>query len=504
VLAVGADVIEASHCLRKLAALMNGADPLEREVIRARAIRELERAGVTPPARMVDAALPRPTTDAAQEAQGAAIVFKDVEPWPEPVDGADILAGLVRVNARHVVLPKGAATAIALWIVHAHALDVAEVSPILGITSPEKRCAKTTELEVIGALVPRPLPAANITAASLFRAVDLYRPTLLVDEADSFLAGSDELRGIVNSGHRRASAFVVRCVGDDHEPRTFRTWGAKAVACIGALPGTLEDRAILVRMRRRRRDESVTPLRLDRLDAFEPLRRQAARWAADHLDALRVADPDVPPQLHDRAADNWRPLLAIADAAAGPWPERARRAAVLLSAVGEGDGAPAEVLLADIRALFAERGADRLPSEDIVAALVKLEDRPWPEWKHGKPLTVRQLARLLSRFDVGPKDYRFERGTLKGYELAKFADAFGRYLPSDPQQPQQGLSGAVSEPSANRNTGTRVADGESADNPRRASHVAGVAGRDDGRAAAHRADERDPDEEARRAQQEGA
>ena len=54
------------------------------------------------------------------------------------------------------------------------------------------------------------------------------------------------------------------------------------------------------------------------------------------MQRLAEADPDVPDELHDRAADNWRPLLDIANAVGGDWPERARAAAA--GAVSRGGG----------------------------------------------------------------------------------------------------------------------------------------------------------------------
>jgi hypothetical protein len=94
------------------------------------------------------------------------------------------------------------------------------------------------------------------------------------------------------------------------------------------------------------------------------------------------------------------------------------------------------MLLQDIRALFSERQADRLPSVELAAALGKMEDRPWSEWKSGAPITVRQIARLLEPFHVGPTKLRIAGhvpGT-RGYDLAAFSDAFDRYL-SDPPMP---------------------------------------------------------------------
>lgn len=177
-------------------------------------------------------------------------LFPKLDPWPEPVDGAELLGVLVATFTRFLALPDHAAEALALWTVHTHTFDAGAITPRLALTSPKKRCGKSTALGVLQKLVPRPLPAANITAASFFRAVEKWRPTVLVDEADTFLRGNDELRGILNAGHRR-DGCVIRSVGDDHEPRAFKVWAPVAIAMIGRLPDTLEDRSIVVSMRRK-------------------------------------------------------------------------------------------------------------------------------------------------------------------------------------------------------------------------------------------------------------
>ena len=148
---------------------------------------------------------------------------------------------------------------------------------------------------------------------------------------------------------------MIRTAGEDYEPRRFSTWAPVAIAAIGKIPGTLDDRSVKVELRRRGVGEQVERWRADRAHHLADLMRRCARWAADHLEDLRAADPDVPEQLHDRAADNWRPLLAIADQAGGEWPARARAAAVTLSAGAAAEGRR-EMLLADIRAVFVERG----------------------------------------------------------------------------------------------------------------------------------------------------
>ena len=292
---------------------------------------------------------------------------------------------------------------MALWIAHTYAMQCWWISPIAALVSPTKRCGKTTLVELITGMVARALPASNISPAALFRVVERYQPTLLLDEFETYGRDSDELRGIVNAGHTRNTAVVVRCVGDTHEPTRFRTWCAKLVALIGKPADTILDRAIVVEMRRKTESESVERLRRDRLEAESgPLRRQLRRWVDDGAEILRTADPEVPEALNDRAADNWRPLLSLADLAGGDWPARAREAALILSATEDRDNEEAGVrLLVDSFGIFEQAdGAEQLPSADLTKALVALEEAPWAEWSNGRPLTAAKLSRLLGRFGV--------------------------------------------------------------------------------------------------------
>jgi hypothetical protein len=328
------------------------------------------------------------------------------------------------------MLPWEATVAVALWILHAHAFDASAISPRLVITSPEKRCGKTTLLRVIHGLVPKALAAANITAAAVFRTVEKVRPTLLIDEADTFLAESEELRGVLNSGHCR-DGQVIRLVGDGHDPRAFSTWCPTVIAAIGKVSGTIEDRSILVRMRRRRPDETISRLCDDKTVQLPALARQARRWTDDRRADLSRSDPLIPPELNDRAADNWRPLLAIADQARGGWERWARSAAVKLSAEGATDQESMRtLLLADVREAYRIRSTDRMSSGDIVVYLTRLDDRPWSELSRGKPMTKNTLARFVKPFGIKSGTIRLDGDrTAKGYYLAAFDDAFARYLP---------------------------------------------------------------------------
>jgi hypothetical protein len=280
----------------------------------------------------------------------------------------------------------------------------------------------------------------------MFRVIESYRPTLLVDEADTFLRDNDELRGIINSGHRRGGA-VLRTVGDDHEPRAFSTYAPCAIALIGKLPDTLHDRSVVVGLKRRLPNEPITPFRPDRAGHLDILARQAARWGRDHADQLETMDPDMPSGIYNREADNWRPLLAIAQVADGHWPERTRKAVVESHDAAGDDESRITVLLADIRDIFAQRVKEGeiakdakavLPSSKLADELAAIEGRPWAEYgKARKPISQNQVARLLRPLGIAPETARTGKKIVRTYQLHQFADAFERYLsPEGALQPQ--------------------------------------------------------------------
>jgi putative DNA primase/helicase len=362
---------------------------------------------------------------------GRALDLHEPEPWPEPIDGAPLLDEMVRSIRRYVVLGQVEADAVALWVLATHAFGRFFIFPRLLLTSPEKRCGKSTLLDAIERIVPRPLGCSNISASALFRTVEAARPTLLLDEADSFARDNEDLRGVLNAGHK-ANGVVIRVTenGKDYEPRQFSVFCPIALAAIGHLPGTVEDRSVIVRLKRRRPDEKVESLRLDRPNGLDRLARMAARWAADHGGTIAEIDPLIPGGVINRAADNWRPLLAIAEIVGGEWPGRARRAATLINGEADDESWRAQ-LLTDIHAAFGAKNTDRISSDDLVTHLISLEDRPWPEFKNGRPLSKPQLARLLKPLGVSSGSIRLDDGrTPKGYHLRAFDDAFARYTHS--------------------------------------------------------------------------
>ena len=380
----------------------------------------------------------------------------NVEPWPEPVDGDGLLDSIRRVLRRYIVLPVGADVAIPLWVLHAWTYDAGDISPFLVLVSPTHRCGKTSTMIVLQYLTPRSEISNNITGPALFRYIEQAHPTLLIDEADSFVRDNEELRGILNSGHTKASAYVRRTVevNGEHTTRRFSTWTPKAVATIRGLAITLEDRAITLMLQRKPPGKKVERLRRRDNKEFADLRSQAKRWAADNFDKLTDPDPEMPENLNDRAADNWRPLLAIADLAGGDWPTRAREAAGVLSGEAHNDAMGIE-LLKDIKAAFGDTEAMR--SVDLVAKLAADPERPWAEWKHGKPLTQNQLARLLKSFCIVSETVHIPGlSDAKGYQRTHFEEPWNVYCPGqNTPSAQSGTSEASKRPNADGPSTTR-------------------------------------------------
>jgi hypothetical protein len=222
-------------------------------------------------------------------------------------------------------------------------------------------------------------------------------------------------------------------VGQQHELRDFDVFSAKALAGIGDLPSTVGDRCIRLHLKRRRKDEPVARWRFKTAEADAAVLRAAlVGWAAEAVPALRAMTPTVPDALHDRAAEVWEPLFAVADLAGGEWPNRARAAAVALHGQGESETDGVQ-LLGALREIFDTHG-DRILTADLLSALVAREAEPWATWwgrdvqeKH-TDAPASKLARLLRPFDIRSNTVRVGDARGKGYERSACEDAFARYL----------------------------------------------------------------------------
>lgn len=422
-------------------------EPAERLRIEIQRLARLDDAGYEAERKQAAQALDLPVTrldalvkaarirSATTKRAGTPPMFPAVVPHQEPQDGAKLLDDVRSTLRRFIVLPPGAAELLTLWSAYAHVYDAFDVAAWITLLSPRERCGKSRTIEVVAPLTPRAFVVSGITAAAYFRIVEEHKPIVFIDEFDQF-AENEDLRCTLNSGYRRAAAWIPRCVktdSGDFAVVRFSTFAPLFLAKIGEFDGrwrTVRDRTPIIRMKRRTAAEPVERFRdADYQPIAAELRSRLARWTTDRREALAKARPAEIPGLDDRANEIVAPLLAVADVAGGPWPAEARAAIVAtMSSRAEDDDAASTLLLADIRDLFEAEGADKLATKQILDYLNGLAERPWPTWNRGKPLTEHSLSRLLKPFQVASQTVRLAEGTAKGYKRADFTDAWLRYL----------------------------------------------------------------------------
>ena len=355
-------------------------------------------------------------------------------PWSEPVNGEDLLTETTDFVSTYVHLPTPAVSTVALWIIMTWLHDRLDVSPFLHLTSPTRRCGKSALLEVIGTLVHRPLMTSHATVAAIFRLIERDGPTLLLDEIDTRFQAADAaaLMGIINSSQRKKGAYIDRCTGD-HDVRTFKTWCPKVFAGIGALPDTVMDRSVVLRLERQP-PRTASRWRDHDRDLVTVLQRRILRWVTDNGDAILAARSGVifPDALHDRARDAWEILLAIGHVAGGEWAGsgRAWAACVYVDADGATEESPEEELLGDLRAVFHSEGdPPTLATQSILQALHQMDTRPWSRYEKGRPLSPHGLAKLLRPFRITPTTVRLVNDIRKGYKLREFVPLWTAYCP---------------------------------------------------------------------------
>jgi Protein of unknown function (DUF3631) len=385
-----------------------------------------------------------------------------------------------------------AKVAHALWCVHCHLMDKWESTPRIAFLSPEPASGKTRALEITELLVPNPITAVNVSPAYLFRKVGNSEDgvaTILFDEIDTVFAPkakeNEEIRGLLNAGHRRG-ATAGRCIarGNVVETEEIPAYAAVALAGLGWLPDNLLSRCVIIRMRRRHAGEHVEPYpRRIHVQEGERVRKLIELW----IPSAEVSWPKLPPEIQDRDADVWEPLVAIADAVGGEWKERARKAAVALVAESKEVELSLGIrLLADLRTIFG--AAEAMSTKSILDLLNKLEESPWSDLR-GKPLDDRGLAHRLRQYSIKSKNISIGSQRPKGYDRADFYDAWQRYLP--PLSPAASATNATNATNranqaeavaavADAATGPQQDDADGIDEVADVADVADMAGDGDG------------------------
>lgn len=388
---------------------------------------------------ILDMALGKPTESAAHKPpKGMHKVLARVE-------------GHVR---KYLVLPsEHAYVAVVLWIAHTHVYECFDTTPRLLLDSPTPGTGKTRVLEIIESLACKPLQSFSTSPAALIRTIDSgKRVTILLDEIDTFYvkgAGTEDITAIVNAGYKRG-AKVPRCVGQGMEIEVVELNAFTCMVLAGLttnVPPAVRSRSIHVRMRKRLpATEPLSPYRIrDAAREADPMKAVLETWGSSTItDTLADARPELPAGVEDRPAEVWEPLIAVADAIGGSWPERARAActAFVFAKSTEGPTLGVEMLTA-IRSIMDAAQVDEIATNTLIAAIRSMaDDSPWPPGRGDLEPNV--LARILRPFDVATQQFRLDGRKVRGYRRygdGGLHDAFERYVESAEERGAERQSG---------------------------------------------------------------
>ena len=401
-----------------------------------------------------------------------------------PVELDKVLDDIVAELRRYIVASDHVYTTIALWAAHTHIVHHVTikltVSPRLAIQANDASCGKTITLECVGCLVPRPRLAASVTASSVLRSIGITKPTYLIDEADQLLKHLDrssELLAVLNASHRRKTAFVERSVPTSDGGwvvEYFSVWCAMALASIGPLPRTQQERSVVVHLDKALIEDIKEHLEDGESAELVKLRKLLTAWGGDLGDLPRPTLPSVLMKQAGRVGDNWRPLLAIAAVAGERWRNLAE-AAVLASIGAERQLSLVQRLLLSIRVAFTppvtydhndeaipQDPIERIETRELVQKLISDRSEEWDAANHGKAITQYwlrdQLRGLLD--PPGAEEWQEGKGPARrhchGYYKAQFEKAWRSHLADiisdipSPHPASSGTSGISGEPADNR------------------------------------------------------
>ena len=391
----------------------------------------------------------------------------DPEPWEELVELSETLDELAEQLGRYIVADRHKLHAAALFCAMTHVHDRLHCMPKLALQSPTKRCGKTTLLDCLSSVVRRPEMVAGTSEAAFIRTSHGFQPTWLLDEADRYLNPKNAGEGLtaaLNASSYRRTARKRVCVpaadGKGWQVVTFEFWCPMILAGIRELTDTIQDRSIVITLQRAMPGEVKARLINGTSPTFHDVQRKLYRWAQD-LAELEL-DPVVPKFLHNRAADLWRPLYAIAHLAGGAWPERVRAASERIHFETGAEENRLVQLLAAIKDVFG--GRDRMTTADLVGKLLERDDEPWPTVRRGHPLDAYYLRSTLKGVvDRQTPVIRVGDKTKRGYYRADFEPAWGRYLtPESPDSSETGETAKQPPGDARSGWTSGVADQEPA------------------------------------------
>jgi hypothetical protein len=343
----------------------------------------------------------------------------ELTPWPDPVDTAELLAGVEVKFRRYVVTTDAIAVTTTLYVPFTYVVEIARYAPKLLFQFKDPNAGKSTAIQVVRWMVLRPYLAIETTAPALYRIIKRLKPTFILDEADSLFARNTVLAHIVNTSWDNSGAKIPRA-GRGEEFVEYDVFGTQVIGMKGLnMPDTTLSRCLHCMIWPKLPSEVVDDW--DNVDdaEFVTLRRKMLRWSVDNAVALRAAKPEM--HFNNRIRNNWQLLFAIADLAGPEWSKRARAAAIELESERDEPSEGARWFAA-IQEIYGAR--EEMTSADLCVALAEHHSC---EWADG--ISQKRLAVFLNGYRIRPVKVMSPTGVrLNGYRRAQFANAFARLL----------------------------------------------------------------------------
>jgi hypothetical protein len=356
----------------------------------------------------------------------------------DPPRVKDLIGLIVYLLREYLEAKEHEYVATALWTLHTHVFNRFMVTPRLATRSPVPGCGKTTLFDILARMVASPRKFDFITTAALYRLIDQVHPTLLLDEVDNLglaLGHNGRLRAVFNAGHRKGGTGTLMECGHLREFSLFAPLALALPDMFGVLPRTLNERSITINLERFAGERVLKRFDRDHPDlALDATYAQILLWSRD----VKL-DPDPAMPVRNRWADNWSPLLSIADALG--WGTQARDAMTVFMREHH-DADVKIVLLSAIRTVFNMRAVDRLPSKMLLEALYELDEAEWCEFRGVRGnqaphrLKETELSTMLREFrieprTIWPKSRTAASKSARGYQRAWFEKAWRAYCEAD-------------------------------------------------------------------------
>lgn len=366
----------------------------------------------------------------------------EIEPYHEPVTHDEIYTALYSLVHEHMAIDEPLKVAFVLWVIFTYLTDISDFAPIAWITAPERQCGKSTLLGLFERVVNKAYPVINPTQAVIYRVMEQFKPTLLIDEIDTSIKDKKELLGIVNAGYSRHANNVPRVNTDKGGIiENFDVFGAKVFSGIGEMQGTFASRAIRFELRRKTNSDKVKRFNKRTLphETTNELQSKVKRWAGDNRQAVQAVQTPLL-QINDRDFDNWEILLQIATVL-GVYDKALQACLIICNRKDE----PSlnETLLSDIRDIF---NVERMSSTDLLEKLNFDSEKCWQTLNNGSPLTSHQLAKKLKGFGIVSKNMRINSIQVKGFDKADFVKTWAQYLPPPPAEENPFLTPIIEFP----------------------------------------------------------